>query len=59
MTPKYCTLLRLHDNFSDARAGIAQAADRQILVKDGQITKDILIVHSDEVIALTLPQPNR
>ncbi len=29
---------------------IAQAADRQILVKDGQITKDILTAHSDEVI---------
>ena len=29
---------------------IAQAADRQILVKDGQITKDILTAHTDEVI---------
>ena len=29
---------------------IAQAADRQILVKDGQIVKDILTAHSDEVI---------
>ena len=29
---------------------IAQAADRQILVKDGKITKDILTAHSDEVI---------
>ena len=29
---------------------IAQAADRQILVKDGQITKDILTAHSDEKI---------
>lgn len=29
---------------------IAQAADRQILVKDGQITKDIITAHSDEVI---------
>lgn len=29
---------------------IAQAADRQILVKDGKITKDIITAHSDEVI---------
>ena len=29
---------------------IAQAADRQILVKDGKITKDILTAHSDEKI---------
>lgn len=29
---------------------IAQAADRQILVKDGQITKDIITARSDEVI---------
>mgnify|MGYP002622391095 FL=1 len=29
---------------------IAQAADRQILVKDGQITKDIITAHSDEKI---------
>lgn len=29
---------------------IAQAADRQILVKDGKITKDILTAHSNEVI---------
>lgn len=29
---------------------IAQAADRQILVKDGKITKDILTAHTDEVI---------
>ena len=29
---------------------IAQAAERQILVKDGKITKDILTAHSDEVI---------
>ena len=29
---------------------IAQAADRQILVKDGQITKDIITAHSDDKI---------
>ncbi len=29
---------------------IAQAADRQILVKDGKITKDIITAHTDEVI---------
>ncbi|MBR1729363.1 MAG: ABC transporter ATP-binding protein [Selenomonadaceae bacterium] len=29
---------------------IAQAADRQILVKDGKITKDIITAHSDEKI---------
>lgn len=29
---------------------IAQAADRQILVKDGQITKDIITARSDEII---------
>ncbi len=29
---------------------IAQAAERQILVKDGKITKDILTAHSDEKI---------
>ncbi len=29
---------------------IAQAADRQILVKDGQITKDIITARTDEVI---------
>ena len=29
---------------------IAQAADRQILVKDGKITKDIITAHSDETI---------
>ena len=29
---------------------IAQAADRQILVKDGKITKDILTAHTDEKI---------
>ena len=29
---------------------IAQAADRQILVKDGKITKDIITAHSDEII---------
>ena len=29
---------------------IAQAAARQILVKDGKITKDILTAHSDETI---------
>jgi len=29
---------------------IAQSADRQILVKDGQITKDILTAHTDEII---------
>ena len=29
---------------------IAQAADRQILVKDGKFTKDIITAHSDETI---------
>ena len=29
---------------------IAQSADRQILVKDGQITKDILTAHTNEII---------
>lgn len=29
---------------------IAQAAERQILVKDGKITKDIITAHSDETI---------